>query len=760
MKAFTALVAAIVCLLVIPTAAMAAEFTVDSTADEPDAGGLNGICLSVGLKCTLRASIEEANNVPGTKDTIKFSGSIFEGLTGDSVALSSTLTITGSVKIDGKFNGAQCNTSAGVKGPCVEVSGPASGSSLVVENVNEVEIEGLAITGATGPGAAAINVINAGVEARGNWLGVKLNGIAGANNKGIFLDPNSNGATIGGGGPGQGNVFANSSFEGLDVEGADNTQVLGNYFGVGPDGTTVAANGKNIEITGTAAFEATGNEVGATAAGPFLTSTACDGGCNVIAGGGLSTGVDLQGDGGNEVPAGGVVIHGNYIGLGANGTTVAANGTYDVLVGSAKNVTIGGESPGDANYIAGGGYGIYHENGEGFTAFGNVIGATPAETAATPPSAVGIFTYSPSTVDGPLVARNVVLMSGGFGMEGKGGGATIVENFFQGGNAGVFTVGLSPAVGNLIAANTIFEATNGILLEGDENEVLANEVILSDQAGIKVKQAGPPFAVGTTGNLIGGNTKADENLIVESGGDAIEIVNLEGTKNEVARNAGSGNGGLFIDLLAFEPGTEPNGPNGGIDPPGISSAAKTEAAGSAEPNALVRVFRKASASPGELDSFLGEAVADGSGSWKVTYGALPGETRIAATQTNEEGGTSEVSAIATTPADPSSSGGSGSNEKESDKSKDAKKKSGSGGKVPETTIRKAKVSGTKATFKFSASEKGAKFECKLDRKKFKTCKSPKTYKKLKSGKHVFKVRAVKGKAVDATPAKRKFKILK
>lgn len=63
-------------------------------------------------------------------------------------------------------------------------------------------------------------------------------------------------------------------------------------------------------------------------------------------------------------------------------------------------------------------------------------------------------------------------------------------------------------------------------------------------------------------------------------------------------------------------------------------------------------------------------------------------------------------------------------------------------------------------FKFISSEPGSKFECKLDRQKFKPCKSPKIYKKLKPGKHVFKVRAVKGKNVDPTPAKRKFRVLK
>ncbi len=72
---------------------------------------------------------------------------------------------------------------------------------------------------------------------------------------------------------------------------------------------------------------------------------------------------------------------------------------------------------------------------------------------------------------------------------------------------------------------------------------------------------------------------------------------------------------------------------------------------------------------------------------------------------------------------------------------------------------KGRVHSSTVKFKFSSNAAGSKFECKLDRRKFKPCKSPKKYKGLKPGKHVFKVRALKGKSVDPTPAKRKFKIL-
>jgi hypothetical protein len=82
-------------------------------------------------------------------------------------------------------------------------------------------------------------------------------------------------------------------------------------------------------------------------------------------------------------------------------------------------------------------------------------------------------------------------------------------------------------------------------------------------------------------------------------------------------------------------------------------------------------------------------------------------------------------------------------------------------KAPSTSLRSGTIDQAKrkATFRFGSGEKGAKFLCKLDRKKYKPCTSPKTYKKLKRGKHVFRVKARdRAGNVDRTPIVRKFKI--
>lgn len=306
---------------------------------------------------------------------------------------------------------------------------------------------------------------------------------------------------------------------------------------------------------------------------------------------------------------------------------------------------------------------------------------------------------------------------------------------------------------------------NALLLENNNNEITGNTIGGSGLAGIRIQSFGGVLEA--NGNLIGGDQESEENAISGSGGDAIEVAGPESTDTQIKRNFGAGNGGLFIDLGTNGPGN-PGAINDGIQAPKIDSAKLTGASGSgALPGAEVRIFRKATSSPGEIESFLGKAKADGSGNWTVPYvAAIPGETRIAATQSALEG-TSELAFAPTEPAPKTVEEGTKEGKKEKQpapkKPKGPKKpKTPKGGVVPETTITKGprgRIHSRNVRFKFVSSVGGSKFECKLDRQKFKPCKSPKKYKGLKAGKHVFKVRAVKGKNVDPTPAKRKFKVL-
>jgi hypothetical protein len=74
--------------------------------------------------------------------------------------------------------------------------------------------------------------------------------------------------------------------------------------------------------------------------------------------------------------------------------------------------------------------------------------------------------------------------------------------------------------------------------------------------------------------------------------------------------------------------------------------------------------------------------------------------------------------------------------------------------APKTKITakpKKRTKARTATFRFKADQRASTFTCKLDRARWKPCRSPLKVKKLKPGKHTFKVRATYEKT-DKSPA--------
>jgi hypothetical protein len=781
--------------LTAPAGASASIYEVNSTGDQADETAGNDICKTSASTCTLRAAVEESDESAGVPDTIIFATSFNGEVLTDTIAIGAGFpVIDDPVTIDGDLQAdelGQCEPLAGIKGPCVGVSGPSGGFGLVVE-AGEVTIEGLAVTGAL----IGIDVINESEDftAHDNWIGLKLDGTAGANNTGIFIDPGSDGAVVGGTAAAERNVIADNNLEGLDVEGASGAVVRGNYFGVTPNGAAAAPNAKDIEVTNSTSgsgFKAIGNEIGANV-GAAAATPACDGGCNVISGA-TAYGIDLQGVGANEAPPSGTTtIHGNYIGLSATGSAGIANGLDQILVGGADKTLIGGNGIGDANHINGGEYGVLAgKEADDLVVDGNLIGLNLGGTALlSPPSTGGIFDNSEG-ISSPAAAAEItdnrIAMLGGIAIEQHGPGALISGNRIGRGaggqslSAGATGIRLSPpsVSGSAIEENVIENPTgNGVLIEDENNALTGNEIVGAGAAGVRIQDF---LILPATGTLIGGDSEADENTISESGGDAIEVAGEEDDDTQIKRNNGSGNGGLFIDLGADGAGNKASGPNDGIQPPTIAAAAVSGASGAALPGATVRVFRKANASPGELQSFLGKATADGSGNWSLAYSAsIPAGTNIAATQSDVEG-TSELAFASTAsppvctgppdsfcgsnPGKPCPAAGAAKCGGSPNKGKEKGKGKGKGAdkKAPETTIVKgprARTHKRVVKFRFVSSEPGSTFQCKLDRRKFKPCRSPKKYKRLKPGKHIFEVRAIDAAGnKDKTPAKRKFRVL-
>lgn len=746
---------ALACVLSAPAVASAEEFTVDSTADEADLMPSDGACLTMGGNCTLRAAIEESNSSVGEPDQVLFAETAFDGQVASTIDLTSELpAIEDSVLI----NGLECPTAAGVSGPCVGLEGISGQPALSIKGADSVSVVGLAVTGAE----RGISVDGSEFSAQADWFGVKLDGSAGGNVIGVFIGPGSDRAHIGGEGPEVRNVFADNAGDGLDIHGASNVRVLGNYFGVAPDGSTQAANGKDIEATSTSSgeFEAKETAIGTKVRAEGVATPACDLGCNVISGA-SSSGVDLQGDGGEEAPAVATTVAGNYIGLNATGAAAVPNSSSGIRVGKAAQTVIGGPRAGEANRINGGGVGVLAGPGAAdLVVRGNLIGVDAAGTGNLAPPGEGVSVnsegLSTQAVEA-VIAENGIRMEGGVAIAQRGFGARISGNEISGAKTGIMTSGVVAGKhGNRIEGNSLEGLElNGILVENGLNEILGNEIsnVLAG-TGIRIQGSAPSV----TENLIGGDAAADENVIAGSGGDAIAVATVKKTANEVARNRGIANSGLFIDLVASPPG-EPIGPNNGIQPPVFSAATQESASGSgAEAGARVRVFRKRRAEAGELDSFLGEAIADAEGNWAVVYGsAIPAGTIVAATQTSKAGGTSELAA-ATTVAGAGGGGGEGS------AAEGGAEASGSARRTqPRTRIVKApkkRLRNGTARFEFKSSEVGSVFLCKLDDRPFDLCRSPKKYRNLEPGRHLFEVRAVDRVGhVDASPAKTTFTVL-
>jgi hypothetical protein len=764
------LLALLACLLVglaAPALAAAAnEFTVDSVLDERDEDLSDGICNAPVFDgtCTLRAAIEEVNHQEDPENTIKFDPTVFEGEETDSIFVSELLGALPAIEFPTKIEGGSDCEADGVQGaPCAGVIG-LTGEPVFAVKANDTKISGLAITS----GSVGIGVY----EETGNWIGIFLNGSNAlpASAAGILLEPGSDEATIGGSLEADRNVIAFNDV-GLDIDGASKTTVRGNFFGVKGDGKTSGLQKIDIRITDSTAgggFQAEDNEIGAVLGENAQKSAECDGGCNVISG--AEFGIVLYGANPLDVPASGpTTIHGNYIGLDSAGDEAVkveglsgfeGNQIMGISAGTAAEVTVGGDPKSEANYVVGGSTGISTQDSDGFEARGNRFGYAATGGEATPQSTHAVFLLMTGTTDPPVVADNWIREGEeGTGIEHSYMGATITGNTIKGGEAGIFSEE-TPATGagSLIEGNTIEDVNGpGIRVTNADNEIVGNEVLRAGDTGIEVESETDE----DDGNVIGGDFPEEENVVSDGGGFPVVISGTEGTRNEILGNRGSGNeGGLGFFVLFDVPNEEPNG----VEEPTVEAAGKTKASGKAEPEAVVRVFFKASAEPGELGGMIGKTTADENGNWTVSYPGVPGETRITATQTLN-GGTSRLAEPVKTPPDPPPSCATdpalcppqptptGTSQPPPTSPPDITPK------VTITKAPKAKSKSTTAKFTFKSNEAGSKFQCKLDKGKFMSCRSPQTYKKLKPGKHTFQVKATDAAGNVSKPVKRTFTVV-
>lgn len=351
------------------------------------------------------------------------------------------------------------------------------------------------------------------------------------------------------------NGFENSDAIRIDTDGVI---VQGNYIGTTPNGlavaTTAEANSVAVNQDSTSLNSRSNVLIGGTDANDR----------NILSG---------QTDAASY-PYTGWIIQGNYIGLGADGSTMIPNSTVgtpgSLSIDACDGVLVGGTTPGAANVISGNNsYGIAPDIATNLTIAGNYIGTDYTGTVAKP-NTVGIIAsgnMAGSMIGGTSsAARNIISGNIIAGIvDGGTGGHTIAGNYVGldingvdpiSNGAGVLLAGVNITLGgseagrNVISGNTsfnvslqgIFSASSGMTVSG--NYIGTNASGDIDTAITAVQGEGVRISANTSGNIIGGTLG---NRIAGNRGNGVavrsvtEIDNLGGGTLTPTNNAILGN---------------------------------------------------------------------------------------------------------------------------------------------------------------------------------------------------------------------------
>ena len=374
------------------------------------------------------------------------------------------------------------NVGTGVQG--LTLGAGSSGSTIRGLIVNRFSGTGIDITGSNNH------------TIQGNWIGLNSTGTAAAANggKGLYAI-NSSGLLIGGTSAAERNVISGNAEQGIGFDNVDNSTIAGNYIGTNAAGTAdvngavantaqsgiYIANGSSGNVIGgTSAgarnvlsgnnhfgFEVInatsqnnllqGNYIGTDATGLVALGNINGGAVfwgagtgNVFGGGAAGARNVIAGNTYSGVVVGnassGATIQGNYIGVGADGVTVLANGSAGVQVEGGSTSTLvgtnldGSNDVAERNVIAGNAnYGVLIDGAAttGTLLRGNWIGLDAAGNARGNAQA-GVFlsaSASNNTIGGTAAgAGNTIAFNGwdGIRLSGAGTGNAFLGNSLYG----------------------------------------------------------------------------------------------------------------------------------------------------------------------------------------------------------------------------------------------------------------------------------------------------------------------------------------
>lgn len=581
-----------------------------------------------------------ANTGPGvllsttTGNTLR--GNIISGNTGDGVRIvgggSNTVNENSLIGLN---NGATAKIPNGGNGVYIE-----SSTSNVIGN-------SLLISGNVGSGVFITGANTTGNTVWGNFIGLGFNNgnqaPLGNSGTGVTITGGANGNTIGGNGNGLGNVISANGLVGVLISNnSPSNNVLSNVIGAGqgPNGTAVAFpnGGHGVQIQ-----SSNNNKIGIDAS---------TGSANTISGN--------QGNGVDCSSSTGTLIAGNSIGSGEGGIVPLPNTGHGIRLVNCSNTTIGGNTPGTDNEVAGNqGNGIYITGGSGIEIRANAIGIDGNGVVAVPNGMNGILL---DNVTGTLITLLNVSGNTLNGVRIVGGSGTIFRNNFVGTNL-ASTQAIPNGQNGLILENTtgnsIGEPVGGggniicgnggsgvYLVSSSGNTItnnhfginLAADTLLPNGAyGVLLQNSNDNLIGGAAQNRIAGNTL---------GGVAI----LSGARNRVRPNMIYSNGGIGIDLdrdgvlpldgVTFnDTGDGDAGANSLLNAPILTAATSTSVSGRLKTLAnaaiTVDVYRSPSCDPagfGEASVFLGSTTvttnASGEATWSLGFGPAAGATEV------------------------------------------------------------------------------------------------------------------------------------
>ncbi|MCS6824937.1 MAG: hypothetical protein NZ529_11645, partial [Cytophagaceae bacterium] len=473
---------------------------------------------------------------------------------------------------------------------------------------------------------------------KGNKIGMDINGMGttfGNVLTGLYFAPSSTSSNliIGGTNPADRNIISMNGRDnvviapcagtfgcGILIENVNGVTIQGNYIGVDATGNTARGNGSTgIQLNG----GCDNVLIGGTASG--ARNVICANGFNCSGTpANVRHGVQFV----NNTSATSMLVQGNYVGIGADGTTQLGNSEEGVSSWQTPNITIGGNTPAHRNVISGNRVGVYIQPGSatGCRIQGNYIGTDATGMLARPNERAGVHVReAPGTLIG-----------------GTGAGE-----------------------GNVISGNT----NDGILLENADNTVIQQNIIglnatgthfpssalPNGRDGIHIKSDG---SNGTTGVLVGHATNsAFGNKIAYNTRNGVAVWDANSNQNRIRKNSifcngtssvngvnlnGAGNANYAAPTLTVPPYI--TAPTPGIQLANGTGVVSTDA---------VEVFYDSRCGTCQGEIFLGDATVS-STNWsfsplpaaadcapKGTPACLSGVKNITATRTSSTGNTSQ-----------------------------------------------------------------------------------------------------------------------